>query len=229
VIFSAFLASLGQIDDRNFRAVLLRALGLTIGLLALFVYAVALGLGWLIPDEVTLPVLGKVTFLDELGTGIGLVSGLILSVFLMVPVASVFVGLFLDQIARAVEEKHYPHLPQAPGAGLAASVGDALRFLGVVILVNLAALLVYLIFAPLAPLIFWAVNGLLLGREYFQMVALRRLSRPEADALRRKNRVTIFAAGVLMTIPLSIPILNLIIPILGVATFTHLFHRLTAR
>ena len=30
----------------------------------------------------------------------------------------------------------------------------------------------------------------------------------------------------LMALPLSIPLVNLVIPILGAATFTHLFHRL---
>ena len=29
-----------------------------------------------------------------------------------------------------------------------------------------------------------------------------------------------------MAIPLTIPVMNLIIPIIGVAAFTHLFHRL---
>ena len=31
-----------------------------------------------------------------------------------------------------------------------------------------------------------------------------------------------------MAMPLSIPLLNLIIPILGAAAFTHLYHRISA-
>ena len=82
-------------------------------------------------------------------------------------------------------------------------------------------------FSPAAPLIFWGLNGFLLGREYFTLAAIRRVGRKEAKVLRTRYLGTIWLAGFLMAIPLSIPILNLIIPILGAATFTHLFHRLS--
>jgi len=36
----------------------------------------------------------------------------------------------------------------------------------------------------------------------------------------------IWIAGTLMAAPLSIPLVNLLIPLLGAATFTHMFHRL---
>ena len=96
-------------------------------------------------------------------------------------------------------------------------------------LVNLVAIVLYLLLAPLAPLIFWAVNGFLLGREYFQLVALRRLPPKDAARLRRSNFATIWAAGVLMAAALSLPVVNLIVPIIGAAVFTHLFHRLAPR
>ena len=79
---------------------------------------------------------------------------------------------------------------------------------------------------PSIPLVFWALNGFLLGREYFSLVALRRLPPSEVKAMCRRNRWTLWAAGTLMAAPLSIPILNLVIPVLGVATFTHLYHKL---
>jgi CysZ protein len=68
----------------------------------------------------------------------------------------------------------------------------------------------------------------LLGREYFTLAAIRRVGRTEAKRLRGKHGLTIWAAGVLMAIPLSVPLLNLVIPILGAATFTHLFHQLAS-
>jgi CysZ protein len=68
----------------------------------------------------------------------------------------------------------------------------------------------------------------LLGREYFTLVAQRRLPGPEVAALRRRNRLAIWAAGVLMAVPLTLPLANLVVPVLGAATFTHLFHRLAA-
>ena len=47
-----------------------------------------------------------------------------------------------------------------------------------------------------------------------------------AKVLRSRNMLRIWAAGFLMAVPLSVPLVNLVIPILGAATFTHLFHRL---
>ena len=212
-------------DDARFRGVLLRSLGLTVLLLAGFVYGIGWFLAWVIPGNLSLPWIGEITFLDNLGAGIGVGAGLILSVFLMIPVATIFIGAFLEQIAGAVEAKHYPELSPIEGAGWWDVLVDALRFFGLLVVVNLVALVLYLLFAPLAPFLFWAVNGYLLGREYFQLVAMRRLSRQRADALRKQHFAAIWLAGILMAIPLSIPVLNLIVPILGVATFTHQFHR----
>jgi uncharacterized protein involved in cysteine biosynthesis len=65
-----------------------------------------------------------------------------------------------------------------------------------------------------------------LGREYFLLVATRRLGATAARQVYKQNKSTVWAAGILMAAPLSVPLVNLVIPILGVATFTHLFHRL---
>ena len=46
-----------------------------------------------------------------------------------------------------------------------------------------------------------------------------------AKLLRKEHRGTIWMAGTLMALPLSVPLLNLVIPILGAATFTHIYHR----
>jgi CysZ protein len=226
LIFNDFIKAFGQIDDRKFRGVLLRSLGMTILLLAAFVYSVSKALAWVLPDSISLPWIGEITFLDQLGSGVGIGVGLVMSVFLMIPVASVFIGVFLDQIVAAVEAKHYADLPKVTPVPLGETLLDSVRFMALFVGVNLLALVIYLVFAPLAPVIFWAVNGFLLGWEYFQMVAIRRLGLKQANALRRQNFLAIWAAGILMVVPLTIPVLNLIVPILGVATFTHQFHRL---
>jgi len=136
--------------------------------------------------------------------------------------------MFLDNVADAVEAEHYPHLPPASHVPFGDALRDTVNFMGVLIGVNILALALYVFFAPLAPLIFWTVNGFLLGREYFTLAAIRRVGRAQAKRLRRRHMVTIWAAGVLMAIPLSVPVLNLIIPIMGAATFTHLFHQLVS-
>jgi uncharacterized protein involved in cysteine biosynthesis len=103
---------------------------------------------------------------------------------------------------------------------------DSLRFLGIFVGANLLALLLYIPFAPFAPFIFYGLNGYLLGREYFQLVASRRLSRTDVQRMWRGHRRSIWALGTLLALPLSVPFLGLLIPLVGVAAFTHLFHEL---
>jgi len=61
------------------------------------------------------------------------------------------------------------------------------------------------------------------------VVAMRRIGRRAAKDMRRKHGALIWMAGVLMAVPLTVPILNLVVPIIGAATFTHIYHRLDKR
>ncbi|MEM8537085.1 MAG: EI24 domain-containing protein, partial [Pseudomonadota bacterium] len=131
-----------------------------------------------------------------------------------------------DEVADAVERKHYAHLPRVAAVGFWDGLRDTVNFLGVLIAANVLAFVLYALFPFAALFIFFALNGFLLGREYFQVVAMRRVGRAQAKELRTKHRGTIWLAGCLMAVPLAVPLLNLIIPILGAATFTHIYHSL---
>lgn len=226
MIWASFTAAMGQIGDPRFLKVIVLGVALTIALL-LGVYGGTLWLiDWLAPDSVDIPFVGPVGGLDTL-LGIGSILLMIgLSVFLMVPVASAFSGLFLDTVAQAVEERHYPGLPPVTPLPVMDTLIGSLNFFGLVTAVNLVALIGYAFAGPLAPVAFWVLNGYLLGREYFTLAAERRIGRAGAQALRRAHGGKVWLAGILMAAPLSIPLVNLLIPVLGAATFTHLFHRL---
>ncbi|MBM9594959.1 EI24 domain-containing protein [Roseitranquillus sediminis] len=222
------LKALGQMGDPRFRGTLLRGIGLTV-LLLLAVYAGFLWLvNWLLPDTMALPLIGEVAWVDDIASGASVLLLLVASVFLMVPVASAFTGFFLDDVTDAVEARHYPRLTPAPRLGLLASLGEASRFFAVIVVGNLLALALYLAFPPIAPFVFVGLNGYLLGREYFQLIASRRLGREGARRMRRRYGLRIWLAGILMALPLTVPVVNLLIPVLGAATFTHLYHRLAA-
>ncbi|SDW69285.1 Uncharacterized protein involved in cysteine biosynthesis [Ruegeria halocynthiae] len=227
IIIQSFLQALGQIGDPRFRKVLLLGVGLTFTLLV----AAYAGFLWLINvlvgEQATLPILGEVTWLNDLLSVSSFLLMMILSVFLMVPVASAITSMFLDEVAQAVEDQHYPDLAPAKRIPFGDALQDTLSFLGVLIVANLLALILYAFFAPFALFIFWGMNGFLLGREYFTLAAMRRLGREGAKKLRAKHATTIWVAGILMAIPLSVPLVNLLIPILGAATFTHIYHGLS--
>lgn len=221
-----FQRAVGQAGDPRFRGTLLKGVGLTILLLVAAYFGFFWLVGWLLPDSVTIPWIGEVGWLDEAASWGTVLLLLVASVFLMVPVASAFTGLFLDDVTDAVEGRHYAHLPPAPRLTLSQSMGEALAFLGVIVIGNLLALIVYVAVPPLAPFVFVALNGYLLGREYFDLIARRRLGRDGARGMRRRHALQIWVAGMLMAAPLTVPLVNLLIPVLGAATFTHLFHRL---
>ncbi|WP_456388405.1 EI24 domain-containing protein [Profundibacter sp.] len=226
MIFTDFAKAIGQLSDPRFKRVLFLGIALTIALL-FGIYALFLVLiNSFAPEALVLPIVGEITWVkDLLGWG-SILFMLILSFFLMIPVASAFTGLFLEDVAKAVEHKYYPALPPTPRIPFREVLVDTLNFLGVLIAANLLAVFVYAFLNVLSPLLFWTLNGYLLGREYFQMAAMRRLGRARAKALRKKHWREIWVAGVLMTVPLTIPLINLLIPVLAAATFTHMFQRL---
>jgi uncharacterized protein involved in cysteine biosynthesis len=226
LMFADFLRALGQLGDKRFRRVVWFGLALAFALLTAVYALFLLAIQTFTPDVIEIPLVGPVGGLDTLLSFGSLFFMLGLSIFLMVPVAAMFSGLFLDQVARAVEARHYPHLPPAPGMSAYEGIKDAVNFFAVLVVVNILALVLYAFAGPLIPVVFWAVNGFLLGREYFTLVATRRLGRTEAKRLRSRHFGKIWLAGTLMAAPLSVPILNLVIPVLGVATFTHMFERL---
>jgi CysZ protein len=229
MIIGDFLKALAQLADPRFR----RVIGLGVGLsLALFIGAyllIVFVIGLFDPASITLPLIGQI---DWLGTALSLGSlalMLLLSFFLMIPIASAITSMFLDTVAEAVEEAHYPALPPAAKVGLTEALRDTISFLGVLIGANILAFALYVILPFASVLIFYLLNGFLLGREYFTMAAMRREGRERAYAMRKKHGTEIWIAGCLMALPLTIPLVNLLIPVLGAATFTHLYHRLAKR
>jgi uncharacterized protein involved in cysteine biosynthesis len=226
LIFSSFFSALGQIGDPRFRSVLFLGLGLTLGLLMAAYFGLLAVLNTLGLYDLAAASLGEGGWGAWIINATSFFAIILLSVFLMVPVASAFTSMFLDRIADAVEDQHYAYLPDADTVPFGDALKDTLNFLGILIGANILALLLYLALPPFAPLIFWGLNGFLLGREYFFIAAMRRIGRDGAKEMRREHFATIWAAGILMAIPLSVPLVNLLVPVIGAATFTHLFHKL---
>jgi CysZ protein len=186
-----------------FRAVLFKCVGFTIALLVLLV----VGIEWTFSHFVEWP--GWIEKSIQWLGGLGLVVG---SIFLIPPVTSLIAGLYLDDIAAVIERERFP--ADAPGKALPTlqSIGVALRFFFVMLLVGLIAL--FLLLIPGVNLIaFYAGNGYLLGREYFELAAMRHLPQAEAKKLRQANRLTVFLGGLIIAFIASVPLLNLITPL----------------
>ena len=224
-IFVSVFKALGQIADPRFRKILWRSVILA----CILLFAVSAVITWLVGlvfFEMEIPFIGQIGWLSRFLQFGSYIAATIVSFFLVVPLAATLMSLFLDNVIEVVEQRHYPHSPPHTPVSLAAALMDSLRFLWLFCVANLVAFALYLLLPPLAVPIFLALNGFLLGQEYFTLVAMRRMGRKGAYEVARRHRVTIWTAGILMAIPLFIPLLGLVMPILGAATFTHLFHEL---
>ncbi len=147
---------------------------------------------------------------------------------LAVVVAIMTVGFFLEDVCAAVEARHYPHLPsprhQSAMEGLTAGVRLGLTVLAI----NLVLLPLYLLLLFIPPanaILYYAVNGHLLGREYFELIAFRRLPPREARTLRRAHRGTVWIAGAAIAFLFTIPLIGLLVPGLGAALMLHVYQR----
>lgn len=209
--------ALADIFSPPFRAVMLKSLGLTLGLLLLVWLGLQGLLGWLVDIE-SYPWIETVL---SIVAGLGLVVGL---AFLVAPVSSLFAGLFTDEIAALVERRHYPGDPPGTDVPVLASIRDTIVFTGVVILVNVVALLLLLV--PGVNLIaFFVGNGYLLGREFFEAAARRFHDRAGARALRQANAGRVFLGGLVIALFLAIPLLNLFTPLFATAFMVHVYKR----
>jgi CysZ protein len=219
MIQSALLA-LRQAVSPPFRSVLLKSVGLAVLLLVVL----GIGLQWLVARLIEFDN-QSVELLATIIASLGIVVGL---VFLVPPVTSLMAGIFLDEIAGTVERTSYPDDPPGRDLPLSQSIPASLRFFGVVVLVNLGALLLLLV-PGVNMVIFLVANGYLLGREYFELAAARFRPIAAAKALRRRHAATVFFAGVLITGFVAIPIVNLATPLVATAFMVHLHKRIARR
>lgn len=219
------LRAIGDLRSPAMWGVALKALALTLALLAGVFAAAGWALGIGSDLSFSLPWIGEVAIGGGATGVVWALAALALSAFLMAPVAALFIGFLLDDVVDAVEARDYPAVPRAPGVPMLRQLGASLNLLGLMIAANLLGLIFWLLAPPLAPFVFIALNGWLIGREYVEVVALRRMDRASARALRRSHRLAAFGVGVGVALLMSVPVAGLLAPMLGVAAATHLYHR----
>lgn len=234
-MLSDLMKAFGQISEPVSRRLLRQALGLSLLTFALLWALATLLLSWLGGDLLAWAQArgwdGFWLATIEWIYAAAAVSGVLITTFLVFPaVAILIMTLLLDPICDAVEQRWYPGLPTAREQPWAEMLWDAARLTGATIALNLLFLPLYLIllfFPPFNLFVFFGLNGYLLGREYFEVAAVRRLESVEARALRRRHFGRVFAAGVIIALLFSVPLVNLFMPIVATAFMVHRFHALS--
>jgi CysZ protein len=157
--------------------------------------------------------------------GIGILTG---AVFLM-PAVTAFVGsFFVDEVADDIERRHYPTELAGRALSIVIAVIEGAKFALLALVVYLAAL-PFILLAGFGVLILFVANSYLLGRNFFELAAMRFYPPWEAKALRRRNAGYVFIAGMVIALFVSIPILNLATPVFAMAFMVHIHKRVAAK
>lgn len=225
--------ALTQMISPPMRGILWKSIGLSLVLIALIGVLLQRLMSWLAgAGAVWLEALlgpsfdttvNVLTWVLSIAASFGIVIG---AVFLMPAVTSLVASFFVDDIADIVEREHYP--AERPGAALPVTVAgiEGIKTALLSVVVYLVAL-PFVVFAGIGVIGFFIATAWLLGREYFELAAMRFRSPAEAKAMRRQNGALIFTAGLFIAAFVSIPIVNLATPLFGMAFMVHLHKRLS--
>ncbi|WP_407157382.1 sulfate transporter family protein [Bradyrhizobium sp. STM 3557] len=232
-MIDAAIKALSQMLSPPVRSILWRSIGvalvlitvLAIGLQRLLSWLATAGEGWaetMLGPNFHTP-LDVLTWIISIAAGLGVVFG---GIMLMPAVTSLVASLFVDDVADHVEREYYP--AERPGIALPFTIAmrEGFKAAGLTILVYLIAL-PFVFLAGAGFLIFFIATAWLLGREYFELAAMRFRSPAEAKAMRRDNAATVFTAGLVIAAFVSIPIVNLATPIFGMAFMVHMHKRMS--
>ncbi len=215
-MIEAISTSISDLMSKPFRIILLKSIGLTIMLLIVALFAIPT-LAFNIDYN---PFEGSDLLFGWLaGIGTFLAMG-----YLIVPITALFAGLFLDDIADVVESQHYPHRKKGIALPFSTAIWIAVKFMLIVIISNLI-LLPFVFFGGLGFFLIYGLNGYLLGREYFELAALRHHTVSDTKFLRSQNQALVYGSGIVIAALATIPYLNLLVPIFATSLMVHVYHQ----
>jgi CysZ protein len=231
-MLDAAVKALSQLLSPPFRAVLLKSTGLALALLVLIGVGLQRLLAWLatagadwlesILGAGAHTALSILTWVVSIAAGLGVIVG---SVFLMPAVTALVGSFFVDEIALEVERTYYPADPVGHPPPMTRSLFEGTRTALLTLVVYLIAV-PFLLVAGAGVVIFFFAAAYLLGREYFELAAMRHRPAAEAKRLRKVHQGTAFTAGLLIAAFVSVPIVNLATPLFGMALMVHVYKRI---
>lgn len=211
-MFTPIARALGQWNDATFRGVLLRSIAWSLACFA----ALHVGAVWVVHRVLALH--GLLAWgADVLGS----IGASLLALSLFLPVAAAIGMMYLNRIATSVERRFYPWLPPPKGASLLEQAWDGMAVAIKVLALNAVALVLAIVLPGIGFVLGWMIAAYAIGRGLFVAVAMRRMPRALAESLYRTSRGIVLAQGGILALAAYIPIMNLLIPIVGVAAMVH--------
>jgi len=222
MLIRVFLIAVSQLANKSLRRVIWLGLVSSAAIFLLLVFVISLLL-FGVDIFVFNGFLGLFNPILEFFTDLfGIALVLFLSSLLFPSVVYLIVSFFSEDVALAVETELYPHLPEPRKQSKREIIVVTCRFVAISLVLNIFVIPVYAVLFPVSPFVFYALNGYLMGREYFELVALRRVNSAEALFLRRAFRGQLFLAGTVIAFMMTIPIVNFIAPVISVAVMVNL-------
>ena len=153
-------------------------------------------------------------------------ASLFLTVLIFPAVMSVTMGLFQERAAALVEKQFYPYLGSPRRSSLREQAFSGIRLLGWILFVNIVVFPLYFI-PGLNIFVLVGINGLVIGREYFEVAGARWIPMEAVRQCRRQSRWKVWFSGSMIAGLYWVPGVNLFTPLLGVMIMTHLFHHIS--
>jgi CysZ protein len=232
-MIDAAIKAFSQMSAPALRSVLLKAVGLalilivTIGVVLQRVLAgwAETGATWAEQTAGVAPhaVWTALAWVLSIFASLGIITG---ALFLMPAVTALVGSFFVDEVGEAVEQEHYPLEPAGRALPFLPALVEGIKIAALALLVYLCAL-PFVLFAGLGFVILFLANAYLLGREYFELAAMRFRPQDEAKAMRKTNAAYLFTAGMFIAAFVSIPIMNLATPIFAMAFMVHVHKKLS--
>jgi CysZ protein len=216
-MFSALSRAFAQLPRPEMRGPLIRSVAWA-GLAFVFLWW---GLAALIHHELV----REQRWVEILAGILGVFAAPVVTWLLFPSVVLIVLGFYSEAIIQAVERRHYPNLATPSESRQVANLWSGIRLALIGLALNILALPLYLLFPGLNLVLFLGLNGYLLGREYFDVVALRRADWQATQRLWRSHRVTFILSGVVVAGLFALPVVNLVAPIIGLAAAVHLVER----
>jgi uncharacterized protein involved in cysteine biosynthesis len=207
-----FTLAVSQFDDPTFRGVLFRSFAWSIACFA----TLQAGAVWTIHRVLELH--GWFAWGADM---LGSIATALLALWLFLPVAAAIGTLYFDRIAASVERRFYPWLSPPNAASLLEQAWDGIAVAARVLALSIVALILAIVLPGIGLILGWMITAYAIGRGLFVAVAMRRMPRAAAESLYRGNRFLVLFQGAILALAAYIPLVNLLIPIIGIAAMVH--------
>ncbi len=159
----------------------------------------------------------------------GFIVFFVMSLMLFPSVVTFASGFFIDSVVDRTAKKNNITLLRNVPLSESLSLSGVVAFKGIalsVLMIPVTLMAGLIPFVNLVPVVlYYGLNGRLLAKEYFFAVALRYMPKKKADEMFNQFGAYWSKGGIIIAILMTIPIINVISPLIAMAFMQRLFFK----